>query len=249
MGARGRRPTSQSGRPGVPWYVAGGWAVDLFPGGQPHEHEDLEIAVPSDGSRQSGMRSTYRFEAIGDGRARPIDDPAFEHTYQTWLRERETGIYRAGRSGRRVAHPGIRAGQANRDAHCDERSRGQHRRRRARRGKRRPSSPVDSASCATAPRWRPAPTRYCRDPGRACAGDAQVRELTGRTRMTSEEIYALVSALGGSRRILIDPDPIDRAQVYRSLNLDLTHHPSRRTVTAEARPEGHVLMSCVRGPT
>src|SRR4029450_3645104 len=31
----------------TPWYVAGGWAIDLFLGGQRREHEDLEIAVPS----------------------------------------------------------------------------------------------------------------------------------------------------------------------------------------------------------
>ena len=31
----------------MPWYVAAGWAIDLFLGGQRREHEDLEIAVPS----------------------------------------------------------------------------------------------------------------------------------------------------------------------------------------------------------
>ncbi|EXG82159.1 hypothetical protein [Cryptosporangium arvum] len=46
--------------------------------------------------------------------------------------------------------------------------------------------------------------------------EAKIRELTGRQRMTSEEINALVNALGGLRRIPIDADPIDRAQVYRS---------------------------------
>jgi hypothetical protein len=29
------------------WYVAAGWAVDLFRGGQSREHEDLEIGVPA----------------------------------------------------------------------------------------------------------------------------------------------------------------------------------------------------------
>ena len=32
----------------APWYVAAGWAIDLFLGGHHREHEDLEIAVPSD---------------------------------------------------------------------------------------------------------------------------------------------------------------------------------------------------------
>jgi hypothetical protein len=31
----------------IPWYVAAGWSVDLFRGGQTREHEDLEIAVPA----------------------------------------------------------------------------------------------------------------------------------------------------------------------------------------------------------
>ncbi|HEY8655865.1 MAG TPA: hypothetical protein VIM23_05110, partial [Gaiellaceae bacterium] len=32
----------------APWYVAAGWAIELFLGGQRREHEDLEIAVPND---------------------------------------------------------------------------------------------------------------------------------------------------------------------------------------------------------
>jgi hypothetical protein len=31
----------------IPWYVAAGWSVDLFLGGQSREHEDLEIGVPA----------------------------------------------------------------------------------------------------------------------------------------------------------------------------------------------------------
>ena len=33
----------------VPWYVAGGWAIDLFLGRTTREHADLEIAVPAPG--------------------------------------------------------------------------------------------------------------------------------------------------------------------------------------------------------
>ena len=32
----------------APWYVAAGWAIDLFLGAQRREHGDLEIAVPAD---------------------------------------------------------------------------------------------------------------------------------------------------------------------------------------------------------
>ncbi|MFF1908028.1 nucleotidyltransferase domain-containing protein [Kitasatospora sp. NPDC058218] len=36
-----------AGRRLGPWYVAGGWAVDLFRGEQTRGHGDLEIAVPA----------------------------------------------------------------------------------------------------------------------------------------------------------------------------------------------------------
>jgi hypothetical protein len=32
---------------GAPWYVAAGWALELFLGEQRREHEDLEIGVPA----------------------------------------------------------------------------------------------------------------------------------------------------------------------------------------------------------
>ncbi|WP_221639313.1 nucleotidyltransferase domain-containing protein [Nocardia bhagyanarayanae] len=30
----------------APWYVAAGWALDLFTGGDAREHSDLEIGIP-----------------------------------------------------------------------------------------------------------------------------------------------------------------------------------------------------------
>jgi hypothetical protein len=41
----------------VPWYIAAGWALDLFRGEQTREHEDIEIAVPAAGSHSSGTGS------------------------------------------------------------------------------------------------------------------------------------------------------------------------------------------------
>ncbi|TQS46175.1 recombinase family protein [Cryptosporangium phraense] len=78
--------------------------------------------------------------------------------------------------------------------------------------------------------------------------EAKIRELSGRQRMTTEEIDSLVSALGGIRAVLLNADPIDRMRVYRSLNLEMTYHPGRKSVTAEARPESRV-HDCVRGGT
>jgi hypothetical protein len=31
----------------IPWYVAAGWALDLFRGEQTRAHEDLEMALPA----------------------------------------------------------------------------------------------------------------------------------------------------------------------------------------------------------
>jgi hypothetical protein len=80
----------------VPWYVAAGWAIDLFLGGERREHEDLEIAVPAE-----------RFHEIVDalpkldvfvigpepGFARPLAsvEHLLESTHQTWVREPATG--------------------------------------------------------------------------------------------------------------------------------------------------------------
>ena len=65
----------------APWYVAAGWALDLFLGGQRRDHDDIEIAVP--GARLD------EFTSVFDG---------FElHTisaHQTWVREPETGLWR-----------------------------------------------------------------------------------------------------------------------------------------------------------
>ena len=41
----------------VPWYVAAGWALDLFLGGGHREHEDLEIAVPNSALRRGRGRA------------------------------------------------------------------------------------------------------------------------------------------------------------------------------------------------
>jgi hypothetical protein len=82
----------------VPWYVAAGWALDLFLGGQRREHEDLEIAVP--GTRFDELLPalegleiyliTDRAEAtpLAEARDRLMD------THQSWVREPGTGKWR-----------------------------------------------------------------------------------------------------------------------------------------------------------
>jgi hypothetical protein len=81
----------------VPWYVAGGWSIDLFRGTQTREHEDLEIAVPGGACTFAPFRRAlagYDMEVVGSGRCWPIDSPAFDLLHQTWVSEPATGVYR-----------------------------------------------------------------------------------------------------------------------------------------------------------
>ena len=82
----------------VPWYVAAGWALELFRGEQRREHQDLELAVPN--TRFDEIAEvlaeleifviTDRAEATPLGAAR---DRLFA-THQTWIREPATGKWR-----------------------------------------------------------------------------------------------------------------------------------------------------------
>jgi hypothetical protein len=77
------------------WYVAAGWALDLFHGRQRRPHDDIEIAVPE---RAFGaIREAFaEFElfAIGAGYAHPLDDRSLAQHHQTWVREPATGTWR-----------------------------------------------------------------------------------------------------------------------------------------------------------
>ena len=79
----------------VPWYVAAGWALDLFRGSQTRGHGDIEIAIPA--TRFPEIRSRfpgYVFDAVGSGRIWQNATPdAIAATHQTWLRDPATGNY------------------------------------------------------------------------------------------------------------------------------------------------------------
>jgi hypothetical protein len=52
----------------APWYVAAGWAVDLFLGGQRREHEDLELGVPAQRFRELlPALAALDFHVVGPG--------------------------------------------------------------------------------------------------------------------------------------------------------------------------------------
>jgi hypothetical protein len=79
----------------APWYVAGGWALDLFRGRQTRHHGDLEIGVPApDFGAIRAALAGYGFWVAGDGRLWPLDSPAFDVMFQTWVSEPATGVFR-----------------------------------------------------------------------------------------------------------------------------------------------------------
>jgi hypothetical protein len=81
----------------APWYVAAGWAIDLFLGGQRREHEDLEIAVPRDrfGEVAEALGDCEIF-VIHDALAWPLGeaDDLLDDSHQTWVREPGSGSWR-----------------------------------------------------------------------------------------------------------------------------------------------------------
>lgn len=76
------------------WYVAAGWALDLFVGGLGRVHSDLEIGVPRErfGEILAAFPG-FEWDVVGDGYAWPFPEEA-DNQHQTWLREPTTGLYR-----------------------------------------------------------------------------------------------------------------------------------------------------------
>lgn len=81
----------------APWYVAAGWAIDLFLGAERREHEDLEIAVPSDrfGEVVAALAGFELF-VVGHRLATPLAQAGdlLDTYHQTWVLERATGVWR-----------------------------------------------------------------------------------------------------------------------------------------------------------
>ncbi|NEA16909.1 nucleotidyltransferase domain-containing protein [Streptomyces halstedii] len=79
----------------TPWYVAAGWALDLFRGGQTRAHGDIEIAIPAASFPEVRHRFPgYVFDAAGSGRIWEAATPeVLAAVHQTWLRDPVTGNY------------------------------------------------------------------------------------------------------------------------------------------------------------
>lgn len=81
----------------APWYVVGGWAVDLWLGRQTREHSDLEVAVPRPYlPRMRARLAGFELFVAGDGGVSPLvrdeDMPAGHH--QVWVLERAAAAWR-----------------------------------------------------------------------------------------------------------------------------------------------------------
>jgi hypothetical protein len=77
----------------APWYVAAGWALDLFRGQQTREHEDLEMGLPDTPEAFGQVRQalhSFDIEVAGGpppGSLWPVDSSAFALMHQTWVSE------------------------------------------------------------------------------------------------------------------------------------------------------------------
>jgi Aminoglycoside-2''-adenylyltransferase len=72
----------------APWYVAAGWALDLFLGRQTRPHIDLEVGIP--GQRFAEVRERlggYELVVVGDGHGWPLTESTLAAHHQTWVRE------------------------------------------------------------------------------------------------------------------------------------------------------------------
>jgi hypothetical protein len=77
----------------APWYVAAGWAMELFTDAAARPHSDIEIAVPAPCFNEI-VRALpgYEWDVAGDGRVWPHPMNAEQH-FQSWLRDPATGHY------------------------------------------------------------------------------------------------------------------------------------------------------------
>jgi len=78
----------------IPWYIAGGWAIDLFLGGERREHADIEVAIPSARFGElAAALGEFEVFVIDSSLATPLAQASgiLADTHQTWVRQRETG--------------------------------------------------------------------------------------------------------------------------------------------------------------
>jgi Aminoglycoside-2''-adenylyltransferase len=81
----------------VPWYVAAGWAIDLFLGMERRDHEDLELGVPAPRFDEvAAALGELDFHVVTRGRAEPLAEAGdlMETAHQTWGLDRPANAWR-----------------------------------------------------------------------------------------------------------------------------------------------------------
>src|SRR5436309_2225633 len=81
----------------APWYVAAGWAIDLFLGAERREHDDLELGVPA--ARFAEVvpaLAGLELHVVGPGTAVPLDEAGvlLDTHHQTWALDRQANVWR-----------------------------------------------------------------------------------------------------------------------------------------------------------
>jgi aminoglycoside-2''-adenylyltransferase len=79
----------------TPWYVAAGWALDLFRGAPTRAHGDIEIGVPAGSFPEvRDLLPGYAWDTVSSGHLWADATPeVLAATHQTWLRDPATGDY------------------------------------------------------------------------------------------------------------------------------------------------------------
>ena len=81
----------------VPWYVVGGWALDLWLGEERRSHDDLEFAVaPEDAPRVARQLPDLAFFEAKSGALREVDAtaPMADSAWQWWGADMEAQCWR-----------------------------------------------------------------------------------------------------------------------------------------------------------
>ena len=79
------------------------------------------------------------------------------------------------------------------------------------------------------------------------AANARLRKLGGRAIMTTEEITAIVHALGDLVKVLAQATPADKMKIYKELGLRLDYDANARTVSVEVKTAGSDIESNADG--
>jgi hypothetical protein len=77
----------------APWYVAAGWALELFTAGAARQHHDIEIAISATRFDEvAAALAEFEWNVVGDGQVWPYPEKLAEH-FQTWLLNPGSGRY------------------------------------------------------------------------------------------------------------------------------------------------------------